>query len=77
MNPFDRLLKTLNLTPAGVLGLTALAVLPFENLGPADDEYLADGITAELISRLSGLQNLAVISRTRPLVSLSWIHSEK
>jgi serine/threonine protein kinase/tetratricopeptide (TPR) repeat protein len=47
----------------GDASVARLAVLPFENLGPADDEYLADGITAELISRLSGLQNLAVISR--------------
>jgi non-specific serine/threonine protein kinase len=41
-----------------------LAVLPFENLGPADDEYFADGITEEIISRLSSVKDIGVISRT-------------
>jgi serine/threonine-protein kinase len=41
-----------------------LAVLPFENLGPSEDEYFADGITEELTSRLAALQGLGVISRT-------------
>ncbi len=41
-----------------------LAVLPFENLGPADDEYFADGITEEIISRLSAVKEIGVISRT-------------
>jgi TolB-like protein/Flp pilus assembly protein TadD len=41
-----------------------LAVLPFENLGPADDEYFADGITEEIISRLAAVKDIGVISRT-------------
>ena len=41
-----------------------LAVLPFENLGPAEDEYFADGITEEIISRLAAVKELGVISRT-------------
>ncbi len=41
-----------------------LAVLPFENLGEAEDEYFADGITEEITSRLAGLKSLGVISRT-------------
>ena len=41
-----------------------LVVLPFENLGPADNEYFTDGMTEELTSRLSSLRNLRVISRT-------------
>jgi TolB-like protein/Tfp pilus assembly protein PilF len=41
-----------------------LVVLPFENLGLADDEYFADGITEEITSRLAALQGLGVISRT-------------
>ncbi len=41
-----------------------LAVLPFENLGLADDEYFADGITEEIRDRLASLQGLGVISRT-------------
>ena len=41
-----------------------LVVLPFENLGPPEDEYFADGITEEMTSRLSALHGLGVISRT-------------
>jgi TolB-like protein len=41
-----------------------LVILPFENLGPVEDEYFADGITEELTSRLSALHGLGVISRT-------------
>jgi len=41
-----------------------LAVLPFENLGSSEDEYFADGITDEIISRLAALHGLGVISRT-------------
>ena len=41
-----------------------LAVLAFENEGDYGDEYFSRGITEELNSRLSGLRNLAVISRS-------------
>jgi serine/threonine protein kinase/tetratricopeptide (TPR) repeat protein len=41
-----------------------IAVLPFENLGNAEDEYFADGMTDEVISRLATIRGLAVISRT-------------
>ncbi len=41
-----------------------LAVLPFVNLGPPEDEYFAAGLTEELTSRLSALHELGVISRT-------------
>jgi TolB-like protein len=40
-----------------------LVVLPFENLGPADQEYFADGVTEEITSRLSSVKSLGVISR--------------
>ena len=40
-----------------------LVVLPFENLGPPEDAYFADGITEEITSRLAGLRGLGVISR--------------
>jgi serine/threonine protein kinase/tetratricopeptide (TPR) repeat protein len=45
-----------------------LAVLPFQNLGQPQDEYISDGITDEVISRLSNLQGLGVISRTSAMV---------
>jgi len=41
-----------------------LVVLPFENLGSAEDEYFADGIAEEIMSRLSAIHTLGVISRT-------------
>lgn len=45
-------------------GVPRIAVLPFENLGSAGDEYFADGMTEEITSRLAGIQGLGVISRT-------------
>ncbi len=41
----------------------ALAVLPFENLGPAGDEYFADGITDEVTACIARNPSLSVISR--------------
>jgi TolB-like protein/Tfp pilus assembly protein PilF/predicted Ser/Thr protein kinase len=41
-----------------------VAVLPFENLGQVDDEYFADGMTEEIISRLAAVKEIGVISRT-------------
>jgi TolB-like protein/DNA-binding winged helix-turn-helix (wHTH) protein/Tfp pilus assembly protein PilF len=45
--------------------IKSLAVLPLKNLsGDPGQEYLADGITEELIGRLSRLHDVRVISRT-------------
>lgn len=41
-----------------------IAVLPFKNVGRADDSYFADGITEEIRSRLALLPGLRVISGT-------------
>jgi serine/threonine-protein kinase len=40
----------------------SMAVLPFENLGPADDAYFADGIVDELRNRLARLDKFTVIA---------------
>ena len=54
LDPVDRLLDD-----------PQLAVLPLKNLsGDPGQEYLADGITEELIGRLSRLHDVRVISRT-------------
>ncbi len=44
-------------------GPVRIAVLPFENLGPAEDAYFADGVTDEVRSKLSSLPQLEVIAR--------------
>jgi serine/threonine protein kinase len=40
-----------------------IAVLPFSNLGPPDDEYFCDGITDAITSRLVSISALGVIAR--------------
>ena len=45
--------------------IQALAVLPLQNLsGDASQDYVADGMTDELITSLAGIRSLRVISRT-------------
>jgi TolB-like protein/DNA-binding winged helix-turn-helix (wHTH) protein/Flp pilus assembly protein TadD len=45
--------------------ITSLAVLPLKNLsGDREQEYFADGMTEEMIGRLSMIRGLRVISRT-------------
>jgi TolB-like protein len=44
--------------------VASVAVLPFDNVGSAEDEYLADGITDQITAQLAQVQGLKVISRT-------------
>ena len=39
-----------------------LVVLPFENRGPAPDDYFADGLTEAIGMRLGGIRSLGVIA---------------
>jgi len=48
--------------PVGVSGWKMLAVLPFENQGPAADEYFADGLTEAIAMKLGGVRSLGVIA---------------
>jgi serine/threonine-protein kinase len=41
-------------------GVKRLAVLPFDNLGSAEDEYFADGVTDEIRGKLAGVEGLQV-----------------
>ena len=51
--------------PPAVPPVHSLAVLPLQNLsGDASQDYLADGLTEELIGRLANIHGLRVISRT-------------
>ncbi len=40
-----------------------IAVLPFANLGPSDDEYFSDGITDAITARLASVQSIRVMAR--------------
>jgi TolB-like protein/DNA-binding winged helix-turn-helix (wHTH) protein/Flp pilus assembly protein TadD len=52
-------------TPTVPPPVRSLAVLPLQNLsGDPSQEYLADGMTEELIGRLANIHGLRVISRT-------------
>jgi adenylate cyclase len=51
--------------PQAKLDTRRIAVLPFANISAhAENEYFSDGITEELISKLSRLRDLTVIART-------------
>jgi len=49
---------------ANALERPLIVVLPFENRGPAEQEYFAAGVTDEITSRLAASGSLGVISRT-------------
>ena len=44
-----------------------VVVLPFRNIGAAEDEYFADGLTEEITSRLTTISAIGTISRTTAL----------
>jgi len=50
--------------PVDAGGGKLLAVLPFENVGPADQDYFVDGVTDEIRGRLTALPALRVTARS-------------
>jgi len=63
----QEILGTRDITPTAIQATNvpenSIAVFPFENLSAdPDNEYFSKGMTAELISRLSRIQNLQVVS---------------
>jgi len=56
--------KSVDRNPSSI-EMQRVAVLPFVNMSPdSSDEYFADGLTEEMIARLSRLSGLDVIART-------------
>ena len=51
------------LASASKPGMRRVAVLPFENLGAAEDDYFADGIADAIRGKLTSLPGLQVIAR--------------
>jgi len=51
-------------SPIKAGGPKRIVVLPFENLGAADDAFFSAGMTEEITSRLAAVSSLAVLSRT-------------
>jgi TolB-like protein/tRNA A-37 threonylcarbamoyl transferase component Bud32 len=57
--------RRLGMSGSGASGIRSIAVLPLENLsGDPSQDYFADGLTEELITRLSRVPGLSVTSRS-------------
>lgn len=52
-----------NISSSDLDEIKRIVVLPFENLGKEDQEYFANGITDEVMSRLTSASDVAVVSR--------------
>lgn len=50
-------------TPARPQDQPSVAVMPFDNLGGAEDEYFADGVVEEITAALSRIRDFFVIAR--------------
>jgi TolB-like protein len=54
-------------SPAASTGRPMIVVLPFENLGPPEQNYFAAGMSEAITSRLARIAELGVISRSSAL----------
>jgi adenylate cyclase len=67
--PTDSLPGMDDLTVPGFGGRPAIAILPFDNMsGDPEQNYLADGLAEDLITRLSALRSYPVIARNSSFV---------
>jgi eukaryotic-like serine/threonine-protein kinase len=59
------LIRTRSRSSGDVIGAAPLrlAVLPFENLGPSEEDYFVDGMTDEVRGRLAALPAFTIIAR--------------
>ncbi len=57
------LLRRSQKTGGGLSGVRRVAVLPFENLGPPEDDYFADGMGDAVRGKLASLPGVEVIAR--------------
>ena len=48
-----------------------IVVLPFENLGPVEDEYFAAGMTEEITSRLAVVSDLVLQSQQNTILLIA------
>ena len=62
--PSNRDITEASASPEASSPRRMIVVLPFENLGAADDEYFADGMTEEITSRLAAMDGLGVPTRS-------------
>lgn len=67
-------LKPIDGATGGVHEHQTLVVLPFENVGDPEGQYLADGMSEELSFRLASIKSLGVISRN---TSNTYRHAQK
>jgi len=57
------LMRRAQRSPGAAAGVKPMAVLPFENLGAAEDDYFADGIADAVRGKLTSMPGLEVIAR--------------
>ncbi|MDH3227668.1 MAG: protein kinase [Thermoleophilia bacterium] len=56
--------RVLSPHPTDTEAMPRIVVLPFENLGAADDAYFAAGVTDAITARLAAMQGIRVLSRS-------------
>lgn len=63
IRPEASVIKATNGAPGRAGPYPSIAIMPFDNLGDASDEYFADGVVEEITSALSRIRDFLVIAR--------------